>query len=270
MPDGFSNFENGIPAGEKITIPKLGVKTIIVAGEPGGSIPATRAKLESLWPDARIFDHHGMTEVGPVTLECPAKPGVLHVIESAYYAEVIDPASGQPATRGELVLTTLTRTGSPLLRYRTGDLVKGRMQNAEVEPRAPKCPASFLPSAFCLLTSSTHSIRWRLQLWHGLILLLVLAGAAAGAATTMMGTAGMTRLQHEREGDKKKEEAKKWWIAGGVVGAVSLGAAVAEKNPLAPKMPRHGLLICADATRKRRPSARCSSSSTSRIVPLPV
>ena len=89
-----------VAAEEKIAIPALGVKTIIVAGEPGGSIPATRAKLESLWPGARIFDHHGMTEVGPVTFECPAKPGVLHVIESAYYAEVIDPASGQPASKG--------------------------------------------------------------------------------------------------------------------------------------------------------------------------
>jgi phenylacetate-CoA ligase len=113
-----------VAATERIETASLGVKTIIVAGEPGGSIPATRAKLESVWPGARVFDHHGMTEVGPVTYECPKQPGVLHVIESAYFAEVIDPGSGQPATEGELILTTLTRTGSPLLRYRTGDLVK--------------------------------------------------------------------------------------------------------------------------------------------------
>lgn len=124
---------------EKITTASLGVKTIIVAGEPGGSIPATRAKLESLWPGARIFDHHGMTEVGPVTFECPAKPGVLHVMEAAYCAEVIDPSSGQPASRGELVLTTLARTASPLLRYRTGDLVKCRMPNAESRIKACEC-----------------------------------------------------------------------------------------------------------------------------------
>lgn len=116
-----------VAAEEKIGTCSLGVKTIVVAGEPGGSIPATRAKLESLWPGARIFDHHGMTEVGPVTYECPKQAGVLHVIESAYYAEVIDPATAQPAASGELVLTTLNRTGSPLLRYRTGDLVKRGM-----------------------------------------------------------------------------------------------------------------------------------------------
>lgn len=104
------------------------VRTIIVAGEPGGSIPATRARLAELWPGARVFDHHGMTEVGPVTYECPARPGVLHVLEQAYFAEIVEPTSGRPVeagTAGELVLTTLGRIGSPLLRYRTGDLVQG-------------------------------------------------------------------------------------------------------------------------------------------------
>ena len=103
------------------------VRVIIVAGEPGGSIPATRARIEQLWPGARVCDHHGMTEVGPVTYECPAQPGVLHVIESGYYAEIIEPSSGkpvQPGQPGELVLTPLGRVASPLLRYRTGDLVK--------------------------------------------------------------------------------------------------------------------------------------------------
>jgi len=121
-----------VAAEENIDLHLPGVKKIIVAGEPGGSIPATRAKLEALWPGARIFDHHGMTEVGPVTFQCPARPGVLHVIESAYVAEVIDPASGSPASSGELVLTTLGRTGSPLLRYRTGDLVKLGTRNSEL------------------------------------------------------------------------------------------------------------------------------------------
>lgn len=120
-----------VAAEEKVELSSLGVKTIIVAGEPGGSISATRAKLESLWPGARIFDHHGMTEVGPVTHECPRQPGVLHVIESSYFAEVIDPVTGKSASSGELVLTTLTRTGSPLLRYRTGDLVKCEVARCE-------------------------------------------------------------------------------------------------------------------------------------------
>jgi phenylacetate-CoA ligase len=103
------------------------VRVMIVAGEPGGSIPSTRQRLETLWPGARVFDHHGMTEVGPVTYECPERPGILHVLESAYYAEIIDPQTGAAVLAGkagELVLTTLGRAGSPLLRYRTGDLVQ--------------------------------------------------------------------------------------------------------------------------------------------------
>ena len=116
-----------VAASEGIELTNSPVKVIIVAGEPGGSIPATRARLEQLWPGARVFDHHGMTEVGPVSYECPARSGVLHVIETSYLTEVIDPATGREVKdgeTGELVLTTLGRIGSPLLRYRTGDLVK--------------------------------------------------------------------------------------------------------------------------------------------------
>ena len=91
------------------------VRRIVVAGEPGGSIPSTRAHIEKLWPGSSVVDHHGMTETGPVSYGCPARPGVLHVIESSYIAEVID---------GELILTNLGRIGSPLIRYRTGDLVR--------------------------------------------------------------------------------------------------------------------------------------------------
>jgi phenylacetate-CoA ligase len=103
------------------------VKVIIVAGEPGGSILAVRERISTLWHGARVVDHHGMTESGPVSHECPVRPGVLHIMESAFLPEVIDPVTGAQARAGdtgELVLTTLLRTGSPLLRYRTGDLVK--------------------------------------------------------------------------------------------------------------------------------------------------
>lgn len=126
-----------VAASERIDLREGAVKTIIVAGEPGGSIPATRAHMEKLWPGARIFDHHGMTEVGPVTYECPAQPCRLHVSDWAYLAEVVDPESGAavpPGGPGELVLTTLKRTGSPLLRYRTGDLVKLAAHHGEGKP----------------------------------------------------------------------------------------------------------------------------------------
>ena len=47
--------------------PDLDVRKIIVAGEPGGSIPETRERIGQLWRGAEVFDHHGMTEVGPVS-----------------------------------------------------------------------------------------------------------------------------------------------------------------------------------------------------------
>jgi phenylacetate-CoA ligase len=124
-------------AEESIDLSGSKVRTLIVAGEPGGSIPAVRRRISELWRGAAVFDHHGMTETGPVTYECPQRPGVLHALESAYFAEVVEPGSPDPVQRGavgELVLTTLSRTGSPLLRYRTGDLVR-----ASLEPEPCRC-----------------------------------------------------------------------------------------------------------------------------------
>lgn len=116
----------------------LAVKTIIVAGEPGGSIPEVRARISELWRGARVCDHHGMTEVGPITYEAPGRPLHLCVIEEAYYAEILDRDTEQevaPGERGELVITTLTRGACPLLRYRTGDLVqKGWTMDAQGRP----------------------------------------------------------------------------------------------------------------------------------------
>jgi phenylacetate-CoA ligase len=115
------------------------VRALIVAGEPGGSIPATRRQIEMAW-GARVFDHSGMTEIGSLGIECPENPAGLHLIETECLAEVIEPATGQPVPpgqTGELVMTNLGRWGSPLLRYRTGDLVR-------VDPRPCPCGRSWV------------------------------------------------------------------------------------------------------------------------------
>jgi phenylacetate-CoA ligase len=101
------------------------VRVLIVAGEPGGSIPATRERIERAW-GARVIDHHGLTEVGPASFECWEAPGFLHLNEAEFLCEVIDPATSAEAADGmpgELVITNLGRTASPVLRYRTGDIV---------------------------------------------------------------------------------------------------------------------------------------------------
>ncbi|HTS65386.1 MAG TPA: AMP-binding protein [Candidatus Acidoferrales bacterium] len=116
-----------VAAEEKIDLGAGKVRKILVAGEPGGSIPATRSHIEQLWCGAHVLDHHGMTEIGPVSYECPRRRGVLHVMEAAYLPEVIDPDTLEPVGpggAGELVLTNLGRVGSPILRYRTGDTVR--------------------------------------------------------------------------------------------------------------------------------------------------
>jgi phenylacetate-CoA ligase len=106
------------------------IKITIHAGEPGASIPSTKKLIEESW-GAKCYDHAGATEVGAFGFECQAQPGAIHVNENEFIAEVIDPNSGDAARageKGELVITNLGRIGSPVIRYRTGDLVQLRTQ----------------------------------------------------------------------------------------------------------------------------------------------
>ena len=72
------------------------------------------------------FDNYGITEVmGPgVAFECTEKNG-LHISEDHFIPEIVDPETGRPlqeGEQGELVFTTITKQGFPLIRYRTGDI----------------------------------------------------------------------------------------------------------------------------------------------------
>ena len=119
---------------EGIDLASGSVRALIVAGEPGGSIQTTRSRIEEAW-GARVFDHWGMTEIGSLAVECHQERGGLHVLETECIAEVIDPRTLEPAAAGavgELVVTNLGRVDSPLIRYRTGDLV-------QVDPRPCSC-----------------------------------------------------------------------------------------------------------------------------------
>lgn len=86
----------GAPSG--VNLDQLSVKRIIVAGEPGGSLPTTRERIRQLWGGAKLFDHHGMSEVGPVSYEDPEMPASLCVIEDSYFAEVVDSAGNEVPT----------------------------------------------------------------------------------------------------------------------------------------------------------------------------
>jgi phenylacetate-CoA ligase len=109
----------------QIDVASLGIHRLVVAGEPGGSLPAVRRRLEGAW-NARVVDHSGASEVGPWGYAAQAENG-LHVVETEFIAEFLSVETGQTARNGEvaeLVLTTLGRTGAPVIRYRTGDLVR--------------------------------------------------------------------------------------------------------------------------------------------------
>lgn len=74
--------------------------------------------------NCQVYNHFGITEAGlGAAVECGCHEG-MHIRENDLLFETVDPISGQPAPdsmEGELVLTTLTRRGMPLIRYRTGD-----------------------------------------------------------------------------------------------------------------------------------------------------
>lgn len=74
----------------------------------------------------KAIDIYGLTEIiGPgVASECECQD-MLHIYEDHFYPEIIDPVSGQQledGKEGELVFTTLTKEGTPVIRYRTRDI----------------------------------------------------------------------------------------------------------------------------------------------------
>jgi phenylacetate-CoA ligase len=120
-----------VAAAEKLDPQRLGVRLVIVAGEPGGSLPAVRSRLAALWA-AEVLDHAGATEVGPWGVGDLRGPG-LDVLEPWFHPEFLSTATGAAAGPGELselVLTTLGRPGAPVIRYRTGDLVRPQWPSA--------------------------------------------------------------------------------------------------------------------------------------------
>ena len=105
--------------------PILPVEKIVVAGEPGGSVPAIRERIERAW-DARVVDHAGATEVGPWGF-ADAEGRGLHVNESEFIAEFMSVETGRAGQRGRaraLGPHVARPRRCPVIRYRTGDLVR--------------------------------------------------------------------------------------------------------------------------------------------------
>jgi phenylacetate-CoA ligase len=108
---------------EGIDVSATALRVSIHAGEPGASIPETRARIEDAF-GLQAFDHTGGTEIGPTGFSCAARDGV-HLIEQEFVVEVrAENGTVAEDGEGELVLTNLGRWGSPAIRYRTGDRVR--------------------------------------------------------------------------------------------------------------------------------------------------
>lgn len=100
------------------------VRTIMVGGEPGGAIDATRQQIQELWA-APCHDGYGSLEFQPIAWECQAQQGA-HLAEDFVFTEVLDPDTREPVADGErgvLVLTHLDKEACPLVRWWTGDVV---------------------------------------------------------------------------------------------------------------------------------------------------
>jgi phenylacetate-CoA ligase len=108
---------------EGLDTTKLGLKAGFFGAEPWSQ--SMRVEIEDKLHLLSI-DIYGLTEIiGPgVAMECERQDG-LHINEDHFFPEIIDPATGRvlpDGEKGELVVTTLTKEGTPVLRYRTRDI----------------------------------------------------------------------------------------------------------------------------------------------------
>jgi phenylacetate-CoA ligase len=107
----------------------LGLAKLVVTGEPGGQIAATRRRLEELW-GAEVGDTYGLSEVwGTLAGECEERAGLHFSGQDATLVELIEPESGErvpveEGARGELVFTHLYREAAPLIRFRSRDVAE--------------------------------------------------------------------------------------------------------------------------------------------------
>jgi phenylacetate-CoA ligase len=116
----------------------LYIRKITVAGEPGGSIPATRKRMEEAW-GAKVYDQVGSTEIGHWGWECRYQAG-LHVNEALFLVEIEDIDTGKPITepgkKGKMVVTSFNRMAQPCIRFDVKDIIQWN-------PRSCECGRTF-------------------------------------------------------------------------------------------------------------------------------
>lgn len=100
------------------------LRMLFAGGEPFSSVEGYKEKLRQAFGQIGLIDSYGLGQSTPVARECKEERG-LHVADNLIYMEIVDPETGKvlpDGERGEVVITHLRRQGSPLFRFRTGDL----------------------------------------------------------------------------------------------------------------------------------------------------
>jgi phenylacetate-CoA ligase len=119
----YSLYIAEVAAEEKLDFSKFSLKAGFFGAEPWSD--NMRREIEDKL-NIKAYDIYGLTEIiGPgVASECE-RQDMLHINEDHFFPEIIDPQTGQTlpdGEKGELVITTLTKEGTPLIRYRTRDI----------------------------------------------------------------------------------------------------------------------------------------------------
>jgi phenylacetate-CoA ligase len=100
------------------------IRMLFAGGEPFSSVEGYKEKLRHAFGPIGLIDSYGLGQSTPVARECKEERG-LHVADNIIYLEILEPETGKvlpDGERGEVVITHLRRQGSPLFRFRTGDL----------------------------------------------------------------------------------------------------------------------------------------------------
>jgi len=126
---------------QNVVLTDRSLALVVVTGEPGGSLSGIRRRIAEHF-GARCLDVYQLTEAGVVGWGCIAGDGI-HLNEDEFAVESIDPDGDRPvddAQMGELVISTRTARGTPLVRYRTGDL-------AQISPAPCVCGSASVRAA---------------------------------------------------------------------------------------------------------------------------
>lgn len=103
------------------------LRAICTAGEP--LTPYRRSLIEDIW-GVPVFDNYGMTEIGTAMIDCPSQQ--MHLFDDCFHVEVLQDDFQTEVNDGEcgnLVVTTLRKRATPMIRYATGDIVQVKHNN---------------------------------------------------------------------------------------------------------------------------------------------